>query len=539
MATDIELNTKIDTANAAQSLGELKKSLKDLISLQSQVGSGTEGFKKLQKSINDTENKLGDLKDGFKTLSGSGVERLTSSFGLLKEGFTSFDGGKISSAFKGVGAAMKAIPIFLIIEGIRYLVENFAELSKGSGVLATILRGVGDAITYVKNLATDLVGATDDGTRALEKQGKAIATNAEKLNTALSEQSAGFDRQITVAKAAGKNTIELEKKKQQAIIDTNFLIAKQIEAFVRAGGTLDDEKKKQLTASLDFIKNAKTQEKVIELTDNKEKQEAYKKHLEKLKEESLNAEKQKALDLQKQKEDDAAIELQSQHAINADKIVTETVSLTELNAIKAAKSAEEYAAWLKTEEGKLAAAKVIEEQKKAIQQQAFNVASQIAGLANQLFGQNKAVQKTTLIAENAIGIAKMIIANKTANTAALATPQAIATSGASAIPVIAFNNISTGLGIAASVAATAKALSVLGGGGSAGSVPNISGGISSSGGGTSTAPTTPTTNQPQSTTTFTGNNNNNFNQPIKTYVVETDLRNSTKTIDRIKEQSTF
>jgi hypothetical protein len=44
----------------------------------------------------------------------------------------------------------------------------------------------------------------------------------------------------------------------------------------------------------------------------------------------------------------------------------------------------------------------------------------------------------------------------------------------------------------------------------------------------------------QNTTTFTGNNNNNFNQPpIKTYVVETDLRNSTNTIDKIKDQATF
>jgi hypothetical protein len=44
----------------------------------------------------------------------------------------------------------------------------------------------------------------------------------------------------------------------------------------------------------------------------------------------------------------------------------------------------------------------------------------------------------------------------------------------------------------------------------------------------------------QNTTTFTGNANNNFNQPpIKTYVVETDLRNSTNTIDKIKDQATF
>ena len=57
----------------------------------------------------------------------------------------------------------------------------------------------------------------------------------------------------------------------------------------------------------------------------------------------------------------------------------------------------------------------------------------------------------------------------------LATPQAIATSGASAVPVIALNNISTGIGIASTIAATAKALSAVGGGG-AGSAGGSGGG---------------------------------------------------------------
>ena len=78
----------------------------------------------------------------------------------------------------------------------------------------------------------------------------------------------------------------------------------------------------------------------------------------------------------------------------------------------------------------------------------------------------------------------MIISNKLANAGALATPQAIATSGAAAAPVIAMNNISTGIGIAANIAATAKALKSLGGG----SAPNAPAG--SGGGGGVAAPMT-------------------------------------------------
>ena len=103
--------------------------------------------------------------------------------------------------------------------------------------------------------------------------------------------------------------------------------------------------------------------------------------------------------------------------------------------------------------------------KVAIQQQGLDVARQAFSLLGQLGEDNKALQATALIGESGIGIAKMIIANNTANIAALATPQAVASSGASAAPVIAFNNISTALGVAATVAATAKGLAALGEGG--------------------------------------------------------------------------
>ena len=123
---------------------------------------------------------------------------------------------------------------------------------------------------------------------------------------------------------------------------------------------------------------------------------------------------------------------------------------------------------LKTKENsdkEIAEAKAVADAKAAIQQQGLNVASQAFSLLGQLGEDNKALQATALIGESGIGIAKMIIANNTANIAALATPQAVASSGASAAPVIAFNNISTALGVAATVAATAKGLAALGEGG--------------------------------------------------------------------------
>lgn len=128
--SDIQVNVKVDAKEADTSLKGLKKELKELRDAQANVAQGSGEWKKLAKQINDVEGQLGDLNDSFTTLRGSGIERVNASIGLLGEGFRNFDTEKIKIGFQGVGAAMKAIPIFLIAEGLRLLIENFEEVTK-------------------------------------------------------------------------------------------------------------------------------------------------------------------------------------------------------------------------------------------------------------------------------------------------------------------------------------------------------------------------------------------------------------------------
>lgn len=190
---------------------------------------------------------------------------------------------------------------------------------------------------------------------------------------------------------------------------------------------------------------------------------------------------------------------------------------------------EKKAADQKLADEEIARAKAVAEQKQAIQNQGIEVALQGVQLIKSVFEKSKGVQKAAVIAESAIGIAKMIIANKLANAGALATPQAIATSGAAAAPVIALNNISTGIGIAANIAATAKALNSLGGG-SAPNAPGTGGGGGAGGGGSMT---------PQFNTV--GNNGINQlaqlqQQPTMAYVVSGQVT-SQQALDRNRQQN--
>lgn len=173
-------------------------------------------------------------------------------------------------------------------------------------------------------------------------------------------------------------------------------------------------------------------------------------------------------------------------------------------------------------------AKAVAAQKAAIQQQGLDTALQGVQLIKGLFEKSKGVQKAAVIAESAIGIAKMIIANKLANAGALATPQAIATSGVAAAPVIALNNISTGIGIAANIAATAKALKSLGGGSAPSAPPDGGGG---GGGGASTTP--------QFNTIGSSGVNQLAQlqqQPVQAYVVSGDVT-SAQSLDRNRIQN--
>lgn len=282
---EIKINTAIDDANAAKSLGELKKSLKELVSLSGQVDG--KQFDKLAKQINHTEDQLGNLNDTFKTLRGSGVERLDSSFNLLKEGFSSFDGEKISGAFKGIGSAMSAIPLILIIEGVKYLVENFKELSEGSGAIAKSLQFVGTIITGLKesfNLLTDSLGLTNTGLETLRDN---TIKNAKDIKEALTGTLKGYDNLAAVASAQGKSTVKIEEQKQLAIIQTNNEIIRGMISQIKHGQELNDEQKKQLKEAFQNIEDAGNARRVVQIKnyekENKDAEEAHKKALEEFK----------------------------------------------------------------------------------------------------------------------------------------------------------------------------------------------------------------------------------------------------------------
>jgi hypothetical protein len=148
-----------------------------------------------------------------------------------------------------------------------------------------------------------------------------------------------------------------------------------------------------------------------------------------------------------------------------------------------------------------------------------NIAGGI-GVLKQLGEKNKALQKAAIIAENAAGIARIIINTKAANAKAIATSPLTAGQ-----PWVTINTISGALGVAGSILATKKALSELGGG-------SVSGGsVGASPSGTSGATTAPTFNVVGDGGVNQIQNTLGAQQPVQAYVVANNVTTA-QSLDR-------
>ena len=134
-------------------------------------------------------------------------------------------------------------------------------------------------------------------------------------------------------------------------------------------------------------------------------------------------------------------------------------------------------------DARIAIAKAEKDAKQAIQSATLDTISGGINLMKQLGEKNKAIQKAAIIAENAVGIARIIINTQAANAKSVAASPL--TGG---MPWVAINTVMGAMNVASSLLATKKALSELGGG-SAGAAPSMSGG-----GGGASAPAAPSFN---------------------------------------------
>ena len=246
MATTVDYNVLIDTANSAKSIKELRQALKDLNDARLLLGEnqGAE-FTQLSQAAAAARDRIDDLNDATKTAAGSGVEQLDSSLGLLKDGLLNADPGKLGIAFKGLGQAMSAVPIFLLIEGLKYVYENFdkveqflQDLIPGFQSEAKAVRDLQQAQDELVKTNKALVSSLDNEIAILSAQGKSeseiLAVKKEKLQVQVNE----LQSDIALQKAK-LHEIESNDTLYESYIRINQELIKKSAETLRSIGATD------------------------------------------------------------------------------------------------------------------------------------------------------------------------------------------------------------------------------------------------------------------------------------------------------------
>lgn len=335
MAKDIELKIKIDTGQASQNVGkvvdEMTRLKKETKAAMSDAIKGVAGA---SERVAELKDKMEDLNEATNSLKGSGIEKLNSSLGLLKEGFVNADPGKLGAGFKVLGLAMKAIPIFLLIEGIKYVIENFEKLTQSGGL-------IGKVFGFIKDVIDTVIQAFKDLTDWLGITNNAIEDNAEKTIEASKKAGAAvtqrYDDEIKLANAAGKDVTTLEIKKQEAVIETARVQVNALKAVYEANGTLTKAQMEQLETLVTTIHNAEVEIKAKTIANEKKTSDEkvkinkeYNDEHKKIEEDKLKESGKAWMAELKAKEEaeDAKIELEEKSSLESYRIEQERIKLS-------------------------------------------------------------------------------------------------------------------------------------------------------------------------------------------------------------------
>jgi hypothetical protein len=299
-----ELESQLATASDPKQMqdlsaeaGKLRSEIK-AANTQLEVMSSTDPFKKASNSFGIMSEQLASLD--FKGAANSANLFANSVKGITPEAL----GGKLKSlgsavlslgkAFMSLGAALLANPIFLIAAAIVAIVTIIGVLLNKLGLLKPILNVIGKAFEFVKSVIDAVVQSIKDfldwlgltsfaAEEAAERQAAAQEKVAKAFEDKRNKVVSAYDQEIALAQIAGEDTVDLERKKQQAIIETSRAQYKALEAqrdALRAAGVLTAEQSKSINESMrtlrEGIEGARKQIELInakEVADNKKKNE--------------------------------------------------------------------------------------------------------------------------------------------------------------------------------------------------------------------------------------------------------------------------
>lgn len=487
--------------------------------VENNVGGVVKAFKAI---FNDPLQAVKDLGNSIKN---NIIERFNSALevmGLLGSAAKKFFSGDFAGALEDAKSAGKEyIDVMTGVDGsfdkisdsvsnavnatIDYAkstidsAKSIVELNKASEMAGVTLQGLIEKYDREAELLRQI---RDDSSRSISERIKAN----EDLNVVLEKQQSAMQEQAQLIVDAAqaqydKNNSDANALALQEALNEQAAIDAQITGFKSEQQTnLNSllQEQKDIQNELALIGKSELETAKIEAEQKLQTQ------IDLITREVENEEERNALLLEaKRVYDEEVIALQAD--FDAKEIEAAKIKSDEKQRLK---------------DAELAQAQAVADAEAAIREANLNNIAQGFALLSQLAGKNKALQALALLGESAAGIAKIIISTKAANAAATLKYAALPGGIALAKAEQAANNISAGIGIAATTAATAKGLSALKAGGSA---PSAN--IGSEGGGARREAAAPSFNivGQGGTNQLAESIGSQEKQPIKAYVVSSDV----------------
>jgi hypothetical protein len=223
----IQIDTAINSAQTAQNIGQLKNSLIELQNIAEKSDLGAEQQKKIQNAISQTSSKMADLKgkvgdiqDTVRTLDGSPFERMNNSVGLLGEGVRNLDLDKVKTGIIGIGKAVMANPLGLLITAVSGLITLFGAWDE---VLGFLKQTMDFLLAPIKNFFAAFRIGGDDINYATQRM--------DEFNKSMSDSQFQFDKntialesELALMRERGATAVELaEQERKISVAKSNFL----------------------------------------------------------------------------------------------------------------------------------------------------------------------------------------------------------------------------------------------------------------------------------------------------------------------------
>jgi hypothetical protein len=269
MAKEVQIDIVLKSADAANSLKDIKTALKEVNNEIINTKEGSAEFNKLTAAAGQLKDKINDLNDSLKLTQGSGLERFKNSLGQIKEGLFNLDFGKVKAgiggatqAFGGLGKAILATGIGALVLGIVQLIANFDELKKAGGLVGAVFTAIGAVVSTITDAIIGLSNAwgltaikNTEATDALKGYKKEAADLNSSINDAVINQE------------LLNGTIEEGEAKRRLAKEKSERLERQAEADRDAAIKAAEEGDKKLTEAaidnaLSVFENSK---KLIEL----------------------------------------------------------------------------------------------------------------------------------------------------------------------------------------------------------------------------------------------------------------------------------